>query len=253
MSHDESPAFQLTRFHRFHGNNLSLRERDTVAQRENSFSDAVVFSERPLAPGEVFLVEIESRETGWASHVRLGLTQLDPDGMRRTGRPCPPCAIPDMAFVKKKGFKSWVCGLSNRQSWNESDYMKEYFRVDGDHVITPKGTFPTGVLRSGGDDDEIGPADVGSRVGIVYLPCGDNAALMHFIINGEIVLPVPGTIPYKDGPIRAVLDLYGDTKRVRIVQVYDGKKSFHSCTPPPLPPPQTVLIRATDVFRNFAP
>lgn len=70
---------------------------------------------------------------------------------------------------------------------------------------------------------DILPTDVGSRVGVLYLPCGQNMAIMHFIINGEFVVPLSRTIPYNDGPIRAVIDVYGATKRVRIIQVYNGK------------------------------
>lgn len=68
------------------------------------------------------------------------------------------------------------------------------------------------------------PTDVGSRVGVLYLPCGQNMAIMHFIINGEFIVPLSRTIPYNDSPIRAVIDVYGATKRVRIVQVYNGKR-----------------------------
>lgn len=70
---------------------------------------------------------------------------------------------------------------------------------------------------------DILPTDVGSRVGVLYLPCGQNMAIMHFIINGEFVVPLSRTIPYNDGPIRAVIDVYGATKRVRIIQVYNGE------------------------------
>lgn len=74
---------------------------------------------------------------------------------------------------------------------------------------------------------DILPTDVGSRVGVLYLPCGQNMAIMHFIINGEFVVPLSRTIPYNDGPIRAVIDVYGATKRVRIIQVYNGETSIN--------------------------
>jgi neuralized-like protein 2 len=69
-----------------------------VAYRKASFAHGLVFSERSLKPGEVFLVEITQTEVyktadfvnknsvfntllqlGWNGHLRLGLTQLDPN------------------------------------------------------------------------------------------------------------------------------------------------------------------------------
>lgn len=212
-----------TRFHRFHGYNLSLQEEDTVAQREMSFANAIVFSERSLLPGEVFLIEIESSENGWSGHIRLGLTQLDPNDMQRGGHLLPQCSIPDMARNKTMG-ESWICPLTKHQAWYEANYLPQYFRLDGNHIYTSKGTFPTSILRpSSVNKMEILPTDVGSRVGVVYLPCGQNMAIMHFIINGEFIVPLSKSIPYKDGPIRAVIDVYGATKRVRIIQVYNGE------------------------------
>lgn len=216
-------SFYQTRFHRYHGCNLSLQDEDTVAQRDMSFANAIVFSERSLLPGEVFLIEIESSENGWSGHIRLGLTQLDPNDMEENGQLLPQCSIPDMARSTVLG-ESWICALTKHQAWYEANYLSEYFRLDGNHIYTSRGTFPTSILRpSRVNKTEILPTDVGSRVGVVYLPCGENMAVMHFIINGEFVVPLPKSIPYEDGPIRAVIDVYGATKRVRIIQVYNGK------------------------------
>lgn len=228
MSSERPPYTYLkTRFHRFHGYNLSLRDQDTVAHREMSFANAIVFSERPLSPGEVFLIEIESSENGWSGHIRLGLTQLDPDVLQRSGHSLPQCAIPDMVSNKTMG-ESWICTLTKHQAWYQANYLTKYFRLDGNHIFTSKGTFPTSILKSPSEDKmDILPTDVGSRVGVLYLPCGQNMAIMHFIINGEFVVPLSRTIPYNDGPIRAVIDVYGATKRVRIIQVYNGETSVN--------------------------
>lgn len=66
------PVQQLTRFHLNHGTNIRLRAGGTVAHRRSSFCNAVTFSEQPLRPGEVFLVEIEKKESGWSGHMRMG-------------------------------------------------------------------------------------------------------------------------------------------------------------------------------------
>lgn len=47
---------------------------------------------------------------------------------------------------------------------------------------------------------------------------------MHFIINGEDQGPCTKDIPYKDGALHAVVDVYGTTKQVKIIQLYGSKQ-----------------------------
>lgn len=71
------------------------------------------------------------------------------------------------------------------------------------------------------------PTDVGSRIGVMFVPTGSNSANMHFIINGEDQGPCSRDIPFLDGPIYAVVDVYGCTKRVRTCQIYGGNIIKH--------------------------
>lgn len=57
----------------------------------------------------------------------------------------------------------------------------------------------------------------------MYVPTDDNWANMHFIINGEDQGACVKHIPYKAAPLHVVVDVYGTTKQVRIIQLYGGK------------------------------
>lgn len=54
---------------------------DTFFYRKQSFANALCFSEKPLRLAELFLIEINSKEVGWSGHLRLGLTQINPESV----------------------------------------------------------------------------------------------------------------------------------------------------------------------------
>jgi neuralized-like protein 2 len=223
-----------------------------VAYRETSFAHALVFSRKPLMPGEIFLLEIEKTERGWSGHLRVGLTQLSPEEHVEL----PQYALPDLANMGR----SWISAvtkthnrmLNNRTS---SEEQVEYESVLGtsDVILTPRGKVHRSMLQpacrstyretalhhdlpvrreipgagEGYVQDSILPTDVGSRIGIMYKVTNDEAR-MHFIFNGEDQGPSDEVIPYSNGPLYAVVDVYGTTKQVRIIQLYGGKDRF-SC------------------------
>lgn len=97
--------------------------------------------------------------------------------------------------------------------------------TDGLSVETSRGTIPYSVLKPNivGSCQNILPTDTGSRIGVMYVPqMGSDKAEMHFIINGEDQGVFARDIPYKDSPLYAIVDVYGTTKQVRIVQLYGG-------------------------------
>ena len=254
----------VTRFHPYHGQNIKLAEDNMVALRKTSFAHAISFSEKPLHPREIFLVEIEKNERGWSGHLRIGLTQHDPSQEFEL----PQYALPDLT---NKG-KSWIFAVtkSHNQVQVNSDMTLEQSLEEnesvhnlpllghGDYINTSRGTFRRSLLKPlpksvnrtseseesnpnanvGVDNtvmevtDSILPTDVGSRIGIMYTITDSDRAEMHFIINGEDQGPCAKNIPYKDGPIYAVVDVYGTTKQVRIIQLYGGTvyiKSYFYC------------------------
>lgn len=240
-----------TRFHPHHGQNIRLSNDDMVAYRETSFAHALVFSEKPLMPGEIFLLEIEKTERGWSGHLRVGLTQLCPEEHFEL----PQYTLPKLANMGRL----WISAVTKTHNHtfannnSNAEDRSSYQSVLGssDVILTPRGNVHRSMLQpacqyhtayrertvrdrlgrreglggEGFSQDSMLPTDEGSRIGIMFKVTNDEAR-MHFIFNGEDQGPSEEVIPYGNGPLFAVVDVYGTTKQVRIVQLYGGGSGF---------------------------
>lgn len=79
-----------------------------------------------------------------------------------------------------------------------------------------------------GNDSDILLTDTGSRIGIIYVPTVQSTTKgeLHFIINGVDRGPVSTDIPLNRAPLFVVIDVYGTTKQIRIIQL-EGSKYLH--------------------------
>lgn len=222
----------ITRFHAYHGDNIILSEDNTIAYRKASFANALIFSEKPLQPGEIFLLEIEQNERGWSGHMRLGLTQLDPYVIFDQSGMLPQYSLPDLTSRSDGG--SWIYGITrghnNVISWDTNGKIRSNKNV-------LKRLCRNSLLKPVKQSRGILPTDKGSRIGVMYVPIDDNWASMHFIINGEDQGACVNDIPYRAAPLHVVVDVYGTTKQVRIIQLYGGEKLQYS-----------FFIMTTDIF-----
>ena len=215
-----------------------LSDNNTVAFRRKGFADGIAFSERPVLPGEVFLLEIAANEAGWSGYLKLGLTQIDPSERF----PLPAFSKPHL--VSAHPDKMWIFQVQNSM---DSDEMQQYrlrsfsntdsnssgcqeahSSSDSDSAsdscncseYSPEelDSFEELTLVPSNSSGQILPTDVGSRVGVVYKVNRETGlADMHFILNGKDMGVKESAIPYSNAPLFAVVDVYGTTKKLRIV------------------------------------
>ncbi|NXG67018.1 NEUL2 protein, partial [Hemiprocne comata] len=224
-----------TRFHRVHGANVRLDTSRTRATRVQSFANGLCFSQEPLEPGQVFLVEIEEKEGGWCGHLRVGLTALDPQRLEVV----PEYSLPDLVNLGD----TWVFAITrshNRVAVEgeavapaQGSPWDPFLRIE--QVRIPRDTL-VGRSRPGRyshilDDlykSNVLPATARrSRIGVLYAPQPDGTADMHIIINGEDMGPSARRLPAAR-PLYAVVDVFASTKSVRVIPVEYGFPSLQT-------------------------
>ncbi|KAL4624552.1 neuralized-like protein 2 isoform X1 [Arapaima gigas] len=235
-----SVAGQFMQFHPVHGKNVRLDSSGTQATRVESFANGVCFSKNPLAPGEIFLVEIEDKEQGWCGHLRIGLTARDPKNLDAV----PEYSLPDLVDLGD----SWVFAITRNHNKVPGDTgdgggtvenrPKKFFTHS--HLYIENTAIPmdklVGRSRPGWfshilDDlyktNILPPTARRSRIGVVYVLREQGLADMHIVINGEDMGSSAKGIPAHQ-PLYAVVDVFAATKSVRIVQVEYGFSSLQT-------------------------
>ncbi|XP_055977210.1 neuralized-like protein 2 isoform X1 [Sorex fumeus] len=234
-----SPEPAPTRFHAVHGANIRVDPSGTRATRVESFAHGVCFSREPLAPGQVFLVEIEEKELGWCGHLRLGLTALDPAGLAAV----PEFSLPDLVSLGH----TWVFAITrhhNRVPPAAADpgpppplpgvaaaepYLCiEQFRIPRDRLVgrSRPGLY-SHLLDQLYELNVLPPTARRSRLGVLFCPLPDGTADMHIVINGEDMGPSARGLPAAQ-PLYAVVDVFASTKSVRLVQLEYGLPSLQT-------------------------
>ncbi|NXT23536.1 NEUL2 protein, partial [Syrrhaptes paradoxus] len=224
------------RFHRVHGANVRLDASRTRATRVQSFANGLCFSQEPLAPGQVFLVEIEEKEPGWCGHLRVGLTALDPQSLETV----PEYSLPDLVNMGD----TWVFAITRSHNRVALEGEEAPARAQGspwdpflliERVRIPRDTL-VGRSRPGRyshilDDlyktNALPATARRSRIGVLYAPQPDGTADMHILINGEDMGPSARRLP-ATRPLYAVVDVFASTKSVRVIPVEYGFPSLQT-------------------------
>lgn len=200
--------FMLYRFSNSscHGSNIILGADQTTALRKQSFANGICFSERPLACGELFLIEIGKKEVGWSGHLRLGLTQINPLDAFNDGN-LPIYALPDLANLNLG--LSWIFPISKSTPIKNSE-NQPLSNSKSQYLKTSYGNICRALLQptsSNKDSSEMLATDTGSRIGVIFVPsCSDDSkdlAEMHFIVNGSHYIQAID-IPYKQSNLYVV-------------------------------------------------
>lgn len=232
------------RFHHIHGANIRMDPSHTQATRVESFANGLCFSQEPLVPGQLFLVEIAEKEAGWCGHLRVGLTAQDPGSLEQV----PAYSLPDL--VDRGG--SWVFAITrnhNRvtptgdedrasgrvQQFLSSPYLLiEETRIPRDKLVGRSRPGRYSHILDGLYKANVLPATARrSRIGVLYTLQPNGMANMHIVINGEDMGPSARGLP-ASRPLYAVVDVFASTKQVQIIQVDYGCR--YPASAPTAPP-----------------
>ncbi|KAE8575590.1 hypothetical protein XENTR_v10003885 [Xenopus tropicalis] len=223
-------------FHHIHGANVRIDPSGTLATRVESFANGICFSQEPLQPGQIFLVEIEDKELGWCGHLRVGLMARDPHNLDVV----PEYSLPDL--VNEGG--SWIFAITRNHNKVQTEEDSNTIAIKGlladPYLKVGKFKYPreklvarsrpgrfSHILDELYKSNVLPPTALRSRIGVLYEPQSDGTRNMHIIINGEDMGPSAKGIPATE-PLYAVIDVFASTKSVRVIQLEYGFPSLQT-------------------------
>lgn len=210
----------MLKFHSCCGKNIELENNNLTAKRIQSFANALVFSQRPLEENEIFLIEIEKLEIGWAGNLRIGITFHNPSNIS-----IPQYLFPDLhqlgqsyLFALKQSIEDPFNDIEEQnprlyqaEQLNNVDLIERcsensYSDEVNVNILCKEITISRVLFK---------PCDVGSRIGLFI----SSERELYFLVNGIQYGPCAKHIP-KNINVYVALDLYGNTKQIKIINCY---------------------------------
>lgn len=125
-------------FHEVHGENVQLDKEKKVARRVKSYCKSVVFSSRPIEPGEVVLLHLTECCEDWSGSIRVGFTTHNPVSLKAS---LPTSAYPNLMNVPG----NWVKPVDDDHAKQDA-YIHFYVTEAGEVLYGSNGKDETELL-----------------------------------------------------------------------------------------------------------
>ncbi|XP_055395317.1 E3 ubiquitin-protein ligase NEURL3 isoform X1 [Bubalus kerabau] len=137
----EAPR-EVLRFHaQAVGAQVRLDAQRSTAYRRATFHDGIVFSQRPVRPGERVALRLLWHEHGWLGGLRVGFTRLDP--ARVSAPSLPPFLCPDL----EQQSQTWAAMLPDGRA-SPGDEVRFWVNRRG-QIFAQVNSGPQRLLRKG--------------------------------------------------------------------------------------------------------
>ncbi|KAM4039031.1 E3 ubiquitin-protein ligase NEURL3 [Anomaloglossus baeobatrachus] len=124
------------------GYNINLNSCLHIAERNHSFHDGIVFSNRPVRPREEVWIRILEVEQRWFGALRLGFTSVNPNNLDSTS--LPPFACPNLTNMPD----FWAIGIPE-ELCKQGEEICFWINKKGQALYKKRGRFKPKVLFSG--------------------------------------------------------------------------------------------------------